>query len=174
MGENSRGGRAVACLVGGLGRDLAHHLGAHVLELVLEFDLLGDRDAIFADARRAKGFVQYDIAALGPQCHTHRIGQNVDAAQHLVPGITREFYFFRSHVVTPEDLFIPLIPQLASFSCELAASVQKRGTAGQAAFLRPSASTSTPMRSLSFMIRYSTPSSLTSVPDHFPKSTRSL
>jgi hypothetical protein len=34
----------------------------------------------------------------------------------------------------------------------------------QAAFLRDSASTSTPMMSLSFMIRYSTPSILTSVP----------
>src|SRR5215211_3748428 len=43
----------------------------------------------------------------------------------------------------------------------------------QAAFLRVSASTRTPMMSLSFMIRYSTPSSLTSVPDHLPNSTRS-
>src|SRR5450759_3057098 len=31
----------------------------------------------------------------------------------------------------------------------------------------------TPMMSLSFMIRYSTPSILTSVPDHLPNSTRS-
>src|SRR6266700_45386 len=55
-------------------------------------------------------------------------------------------------------------------------SVRRRGATvlrDQAALRRPSASTSTPMRSLSFMIRYSTPSSLTSVPDHFPKSTRS-
>src|SRR5205809_718081 len=43
----------------------------------------------------------------------------------------------------------------------------------QAAFLRDSASTSTPMMSLSFMIRYSTSSILTSVPDHLPNSTRS-
>src|SRR5260370_39225906 len=43
----------------------------------------------------------------------------------------------------------------------------------QAAFLRDSTSTSTPMMSLSFMIRYSTPSILTSVPDHLPNSTRS-
>jgi hypothetical protein len=43
----------------------------------------------------------------------------------------------------------------------------------QAAFRRASVSTSTPMMSLSFMIRYSTPSILTSVPDHLPNSTRS-
>src|SRR5262252_1749351 len=43
----------------------------------------------------------------------------------------------------------------------------------QAAFLEPPASTSTPIKSLSFMIMYSTPSSLTSVPDHLPNSTRS-
>ena len=55
-------------------------------------------------------------------------------------------------------------------------SVQKRGVPclkDQAAFLAPPASTSTPIRSLSFMIIYSTPSSLTSVPDHLPNSTRS-
>jgi hypothetical protein len=33
LGENRRGGGAVTGEIGGLGRDLAHHLGAHVLEL---------------------------------------------------------------------------------------------------------------------------------------------
>ena len=40
--EHDRGGRAVAGLIGGLGGDLAHHLDAHVLELVVELDFLGD------------------------------------------------------------------------------------------------------------------------------------
>src|SRR5262249_57590758 len=43
----------------------------------------------------------------------------------------------------------------------------------QAAFLEPPAPTSTPIKSLSFMIMYSTPSSLTSLPDHLPNSTPS-
>src|SRR5579863_3302532 len=43
----------------------------------------------------------------------------------------------------------------------------------QAAFFLASVSWSTPMISLSFMIRRSTPSSLTSVPDHLPNNTRS-
>ncbi len=51
----SRG--AVARLVIGLGGDFAHHLGAHVLELVVEFDLLGDGDAVLGDARCAERLV---------------------------------------------------------------------------------------------------------------------
>jgi hypothetical protein len=38
----------------GLGGDLAHHLRAHVLELVLKLDFLGDGDTVLGDARRAK------------------------------------------------------------------------------------------------------------------------
>ena len=43
--------------VGGLACDLLYHdLGAHVLELVLELDLLGDRDAILGgNARSTEG-----------------------------------------------------------------------------------------------------------------------
>ena len=45
-------------------RHLAHHLGAHVLELVRELDLLGDGDAVLGDARRAVGLVEHDVMAL--------------------------------------------------------------------------------------------------------------
>src|SRR6266496_3738405 len=98
VGEHSRGGSAVACLVGGLGRDLAHHLSAHVLKLVVEFDLLGDGHAVLADARRAKGFFEHDVAALGAQRHPHSIGKDIDAAQHLIAGVSREFDFLGSHI----------------------------------------------------------------------------
>jgi hypothetical protein len=49
--QKGRRGRAVAGNVVGLGRHCAHHLGAHVLELVVELDLLGDCDAVLGDAR---------------------------------------------------------------------------------------------------------------------------
>ena len=52
-GKHRRGGRAVAGEIVGLRGDLAHHLGAHVLELVLKLDLLGDGDPVFGDAWRA-------------------------------------------------------------------------------------------------------------------------
>ena len=97
VGEHGRGGGAVAGDVGGLRGDLAHHLCAHVLELVLELDLLGDGDAVLGDARRAERLVEHDVAALGAERHLHRVGENVDAAQHPVARVDREFDFLGSH-----------------------------------------------------------------------------
>ena len=65
LGENGCRGGAVAGNVVGLGSDLTHHLRAHVLELVGEFDFLGDGDAVLGDARRAERLVDDDVAALG-------------------------------------------------------------------------------------------------------------
>ncbi len=53
LGQNGRRGGAVAGDVRGLGRDLLHHLGAHVGQLVFELDLLGDGDAVLGDRGRA-------------------------------------------------------------------------------------------------------------------------
>jgi hypothetical protein len=61
------------------------------LELVLKLDFLGDGDAVFGDARGAERLVQHDVAALGTERHFYRIGENIDAAQHLVAGLDREF-----------------------------------------------------------------------------------
>ena len=91
LGENGRGGRAVAGDVVGLGCDFAHHLRAHILELVLKLDFLGDGHAVLGDARCAEGLVENDVAALGAKRHLHGIGQNVDAAQHAVAGFLAEF-----------------------------------------------------------------------------------
>jgi hypothetical protein len=44
--QHGRGGGAVTGDVAGLRGDLLHHLGAHVLELVLKLDLFGDRHAV--------------------------------------------------------------------------------------------------------------------------------
>ena len=64
-----------------LRRDLAQHLRAHILELVLELDLLGDGDAVLGDAGRAEALVEDDVAALGAERDLHRVGEDVDAAQ---------------------------------------------------------------------------------------------
>ena len=97
-------GRSVTGLVGGLGSNLAHHLGAHVLELVLELHLLGDGDAILGDAWRAVGLVQEHVTALGAEGHAHRVGESIDAAQHAVASVDGEFHFFRRHFDFP---FVP-------------------------------------------------------------------
>ncbi len=101
LGEHGGGGGAVAGDVVGLGGDFADHLGAHVLELVVKLDFLGDGDAVLGDARRAERLVDDDVAALGAEGDLHRVGEDVDAAQHALTGIAGEFYVFGSHCSAP-------------------------------------------------------------------------
>ena len=98
--QNGRGGRAVAGDVVGLRGDFAQHLRAHVLELVLELDFLGDGDAVLGDARCAEALVDDDVAALRTQGHLHRVGEDVDAAQDALTGVAAEFHVFGCHVAT--------------------------------------------------------------------------
>ena len=98
LGQHGRGGGAVAGDVVGLRGHFAHHLRAHVLELVLELDLLGDGDAVLGDARRAEALVDHDVAALGAERDLHGVGEDVDAAQHALARVAAETYVFGSHV----------------------------------------------------------------------------
>src|SRR5687768_8355330 len=95
--QDRRGRGAVTGHVVGLRGHFAHHLGAHVLELVGKLDLLGDGDAVLGDARCAKRLVEHHIAALGTEGDLHGIGQDVDAAQHTVARIAGKTYVFRWH-----------------------------------------------------------------------------
>src|SRR5712672_3548551 len=92
-GQHSRGGGAVAGRIGRLGGDFAHHLGAHVLELVVKLDFLGDGDAVLGDAGSAERLVEHDVAALGAERDLDGVVEDVDAAQHAVAGIDAEFDF---------------------------------------------------------------------------------
>src|SRR5690606_12508521 len=85
--ENGRGGGAVASLVVGLGGDFAQHLRAHVLELVLKLDFLGDGDAVLGDARCAERLVDHDVAALRTKRDLYGVGENVDATQQAVARV---------------------------------------------------------------------------------------
>src|SRR5262245_14956465 len=91
-----RRGPITGNVVGLLG-GLAHHLCAHVLELIFKLDFLGDRDAVLGRARGTKRLLEHDIAALGSQGDLDGIGENVDAAQHALAGFGRKFDVFRSH-----------------------------------------------------------------------------
>ena len=71
--------------------DLAQHLRAHVLELVLKLDFLGDRDAVLGNAGSAEALFDDDIAALGAERHLDRVGENVDAAQHAIARVSGKF-----------------------------------------------------------------------------------
>src|SRR5690606_23751825 len=149
LGQHGRGGGAVTGDVVGLGGHGTHHLGAHVFELVFKFDFLGDRNAVLGDARSAEALFDHHVAALGAQGHLHRIGEDVDAANHLVAGVGRELYFLGGHMS-----LLRIEYRKGARSSENQASI-------------------TPMMSDSFMISRSSPSILTSVPLHLPNSTRS-
>src|ERR1017187_10162877 len=96
-GQHGRGGGAVAGLIGGAGSDFAHHLCAHVLELVFEFDFLRHRHAILGDAWGAERLVEHNVAAFRAERDLHRVGEDVDAVQHAVARIDGEFDVFSSH-----------------------------------------------------------------------------
>jgi len=87
LGKNRCGGRAITGEVRGLRGDFAHHLRAHVLELIFELDLLGDSDAVLGDARCAERLVEHDVAALGTKRHADCVGEDVHAAQHAVARV---------------------------------------------------------------------------------------
>ena len=80
------------------GIDLADHLGAHVLEGVLQLDLFRDRDAVLGRARGAEGLLDDDVAALGTEGDLDGVGEDVDAPQHLLAGFGGELNLFRGHV----------------------------------------------------------------------------
>ena len=102
LSEDGGGRRAVTGEIVGLLGDLAHHLRAHVLELVLELDLLGDGDAVLGRARGAERFLDDDVAALGTERDLHGVGEDVDAAQQALAGIGGKANFLGSHMgLTP-------------------------------------------------------------------------
>ena len=78
LGQHGGGGGAVTGDVVGLGGGFLEELRAHVLEVVVELDLLGDGDAVVGDGRGAALLVERDIAALGAEGGLDGIGEGVD------------------------------------------------------------------------------------------------
>ena len=100
FGQDGGGGGAVAGDVAGFAGDFLHHLGAHVLVGVFELNFLGDGDAVFGDGRRAEGFLEDDVAALGAERDFDGPGQFLNAATHGVAGFLIEGNHF-CHGWTP-------------------------------------------------------------------------
>ncbi len=98
LGKNGCGRGAVAGDVVGLRSNFADHLGAHVLELVFQFDFLGDGNAVLGDARCAEGLVDDDVTTLRAERYLDGVSEDVDAAQHLFAGGAAEFNLFSCHI----------------------------------------------------------------------------
>jgi hypothetical protein len=65
--------------------DFLDHLRAHVLERVLQFDLLRHGHAVLGDGRRAEGPPEDDVAPPRPERHFHGVGEAVDAPENSLP-----------------------------------------------------------------------------------------
>ena len=86
LGQNGRGGGAVAGGVAGLAGDFAHHLGAHVFIRILQLDFLGDGDAVLGHGGGAEFLVEHDVAAFGAEGGGDGAGELGDAAQNRLSG----------------------------------------------------------------------------------------
>ena len=109
FGQDGGGGGAVAGDVAGLAGDFLHHLGAHVFVGVFELNFLGDGDAVLGDGRRAEGFLEDDVAALGTERDFDGAGELLNAATHRVAGFLIEGNHF-CHVVAPGLCWVDLLP----------------------------------------------------------------
>src|SRR5713101_5740487 len=79
--EDGGSGCSIASDFGGLGGDLLDHLCTHVLESILELDLLGYGDAILGDGRRAERLLEHDVAAFRPERDLDCVSKGVDTAK---------------------------------------------------------------------------------------------
>jgi hypothetical protein len=86
LSEDGGAGGAVAGLVGGLLRDLVHHLGAHGLEGLGELDFLRDAHAVLGDLGAAEGTLDRDVPARGAHGALHGVGEAVNTLFHLEQG----------------------------------------------------------------------------------------
>ena len=97
LGQYGGGGGTVTRGVRGLGSNFLDHLCTHVFKLVLEFDLFGDRYSVLGYGGCTKGFLEDDVAALGPQSSLHGVGEDIHAIKHLPAGGVAKMYVFSCH-----------------------------------------------------------------------------
>ena len=97
LGQDGRGGGAVAGHVAGLGRNVADHAGADVLVLVLELDFLGHGDAVLGHRGRAEALLQDDVTPLGSERDLDGPGQLGDALADGVAGFLIESNLLGRH-----------------------------------------------------------------------------
>ena len=90
LGENGRGGGAVASDVAGLGGDFADQLGAHVFVRIFQFDFLGHGHTVLGDRRGAEFLVEDDVAAARSEGRFHGAREFLDAAEKRLPSILVE------------------------------------------------------------------------------------
>jgi hypothetical protein len=81
LGQNGCGGGTITGCVTGLAGDFADHGCAHVFVGALQFDFLGNGDAVLGDRGRSKFFVNDDVAAFGTEGRADGTCERLNAAQ---------------------------------------------------------------------------------------------
>ena len=100
MCQHRGSGSAIACVVSSLAGHFAHHLCAHVFELVLELDLLGHCDTVLGDQWSAVAALKCHVASLGTQRALHCVGQDINTCQQLLATVVAKNHVFSCHVVS--------------------------------------------------------------------------
>src|SRR5690606_31921884 len=96
------GGRgAVTRVVGSLGSNFLDQLCTDVLELVLQFDFLGDGHAVLGHRGGAEGAVEHDVATFGAERGLDGVGQDVNATDDAAACVVGEINLFSCHFCIP-------------------------------------------------------------------------
>ena len=83
--QHRRRRRAVSGDVRRLARHFLHHLRAHVLERILQLDVLRHRDAVLGDGGRPELVVEDHVPPAWSECDLDRVGQAVHPAKNPLP-----------------------------------------------------------------------------------------
>ena len=101
MGQNCRGGGAIARHIVGLGGGFLQQLHAHILIGILQFDLFGNGNAVVGDGGSAELLVQCHVAALGAQSRDHSIRQDVHSQLQAASRFFCEYELFSHSLLSP-------------------------------------------------------------------------
>jgi len=97
LGIDGSCGGAVASFLRGPGSDFLDHLSAHVFVGILEFDLLGDGDAVLGDGGSAEGLLEDDDAARGAEGDLDGLSEFLHATKNALPGVGVKVNLLRRH-----------------------------------------------------------------------------
>ena len=118
LGENGgRGGPITGDIVGLLG-DLLDQLCADLLVGVLQFDLLGDRDAVVGDRGSAPLLFQHHIAAARAKRDLDGVGERVQAALETAAGFLFKGDLFGHETIRPSWTSKTFLLALTSGECQ--------------------------------------------------------
>ncbi len=101
LGEHGGGSGSVAGDFGGLAGGLLDELGAEVLALVAQLDLLGDGDAVLGHVGAPPALVDHGVATTRAQSRLDRLGELLDPGQQTGSRLCLEREFFDCHNCVP-------------------------------------------------------------------------